>query len=188
MSLYDQFDWSKPFVPQVGLAYVRGCEIEGMLDEEGRVIEEGPEPKPQLKGKSRTFRVWMDTNQYQQDMSDVVSGKEDVYETFNILMRRKPKENNFKVSQSVLLSPSSHYCPLAQAVLETIRDLMNSECIVPDWLHDTFLGYGDADAANYTRLPSQITVLDFKDTFLSLDHLKASFPQYLVKVSYCFIV
>ena len=26
---------------QVGLTYVRGCEIEGMLDENGRVIEEG---------------------------------------------------------------------------------------------------------------------------------------------------
>ena len=31
----------QPFVPQVGLVYVRGCEIEGMLDENGRVIEEG---------------------------------------------------------------------------------------------------------------------------------------------------
>jgi len=31
----------EPFVPQVGLAYVRGCEIEGMLDEAGKVIEEG---------------------------------------------------------------------------------------------------------------------------------------------------
>ena len=97
MSPYDQFDWNQPFVPQVGLAYVRGCEVEGMLDEEGRVIEEGPEPKPQLPGKSRTFRVWLDTNQYQLDMADVVQGKEDVYETFNIFMRRKPKENNFKV-------------------------------------------------------------------------------------------
>ena len=97
MSPYDQFDWNRPFVPQVGLAYVRGCEVEGMLDEEGRVIEEGPEPKPHLPGKSRTFRVWLDTNQYQIDMADVVQGKEDVYETFNIFMRRKPKENNFKV-------------------------------------------------------------------------------------------
>lgn len=36
-------------------------------------------------------------------MSEVNKGKEDVYEGFNILIRRKPKENNFK------------------AVLETIR-------------------------------------------------------------------
>ena len=45
------------FVPQVGLMYVRGCEVEGMLDANGRVIEEGPEPKPEMKGDTRTFRV-----------------------------------------------------------------------------------------------------------------------------------
>lgn len=58
----------------------------------------GPEPKPKLKGDNRTFRVWLDPNQYQQDMtSSIQSGTEDPYETFNIIMRRKPKENNFKV-------------------------------------------------------------------------------------------
>ena len=41
MNLHDKFDWSKPFVSQVGLVYVRGCEVEGMLDEQGKVIEEG---------------------------------------------------------------------------------------------------------------------------------------------------
>lgn len=49
------------------------------------------------------------------------------------MMRRKPKENNFK------------------AVLETIRDLMNTECVVPDWLHDLILGYGDPDSAHYSK-------------------------------------
>ena len=41
--------------------------------------------------------------------------------------------------------------PHPQAVLETIRDLMNAECVVPDWLHDVFLGYGDPAAAHYAR-------------------------------------
>ena len=36
-------------------------------------------------------------------------------------------------------------------MLETIRDLMNTSCIVPDWLHDIFLGYDDPGAAHYTR-------------------------------------
>ena len=36
-----RYNPNEPFVPQVGLAYVRGCEIEGMLDEAGKVIEEG---------------------------------------------------------------------------------------------------------------------------------------------------
>lgn len=43
MGLHEPFDWEKPFVPQVGLMYVRGCEVEGMLDEEGKLIEEGEE-------------------------------------------------------------------------------------------------------------------------------------------------
>ena len=36
----------------------------------------GPEPKPVLSGNTRTFRVWMDTNQYQRDMARVVKGEE----------------------------------------------------------------------------------------------------------------
>ncbi len=47
-----------PFVPQVGLVYIRGCEVEGMLDHLGRIIEEGPDPKPKLTGGQRTYRVW----------------------------------------------------------------------------------------------------------------------------------
>ncbi len=50
------YDWRSPFVPQVGLTYVRGCEVEGMLDDAGKVIEEGPEPKPHLKGDTRSYR------------------------------------------------------------------------------------------------------------------------------------
>ena len=82
------------------------------------------------------YRVWLDPNQYQQDMTQTMYGKEDVYETFNIIMRRKPKENNFK------------------AVLETIRDLMNTECVVPDWLHDIILGRSISTCAteSYTQL------------------------------------
>lgn len=127
-----------------------------MLDQNGRVIEDGPEPKPVLPGEKRVFRVWLDCNQYRMDMENMNKGNEvclfvrivitvhillftdgkllqDVYETFNILMRRKPKENNFK------------------AVLETIRELMNTECVVPEWLHDIILGYGDPGAAHYSR-------------------------------------
>uniref|UniRef100_A0A8D3DPT1 RNA helicase aquarius n=1 Tax=Scophthalmus maximus TaxID=52904 RepID=A0A8D3DPT1_SCOMX len=161
-----RFDRRQPFVEQTGLVYVRGCEVQGMLDDKGRVIEEGPEPKPKLRGDARTFRVWLDSNQYQQDMTgSIQSGTEDPYETFNIIMRRKPKENNFK------------------AVLETIRHLMNTECVVPDWLHDIILGYGDPGSAHYSKMPNQISALDFNDTFLSLDHLRSCFPGNTIKVT-----
>ncbi|KAE8747342.1 hypothetical protein FOCC_FOCC005984, partial [Frankliniella occidentalis] len=160
-----RYNFREPFLPQVGLVYVRGCEMEGMLDSNGRVVEDGPEPRPDLPGDSRTFRVWLDCNQYRNDMDNVAqNGAEDVYETFNILMRRKPKENNFK------------------AVLETIRNLMNTECVVPDWLHDIILGYGDPSAAHYSRMPNEIAKMDWNDTFLDLDHLRDSFPSHEIKV------
>lgn len=156
------FDPKVPFIEQYGISYIRGCEIEGMLNEEGQVIEEGPDPKPILKGDLRTFRLWLDCNQYECDMKNTSAGSEDVYETFNILMRRKPKENNFK------------------AVLETIRDLMNTDCLVPEWIHDIFLGYDNPVAAHYTKSEKQISKLDFVDTFLSMKHLQNSFPNYNV--------
>ncbi|KAG8332686.1 hypothetical protein J6590_017911 [Homalodisca vitripennis] len=159
-----KFDARGPFLAQSGLLCVRGCEMEGMLDQNGRVIEDGPEPRPVLSGDTRTFRVMLDCNQYRLDMDHAAQGKEDVYETFNVLMRRKPKENNFK------------------AVLETIRELMNTECVVPDWLHDIILGYGDPGAAHYTEMQDEIATIDFNDTFLHMDHLRASFPEYEIKV------
>uniref|UniRef100_A0A8D9DRA3 RNA helicase aquarius n=1 Tax=Cacopsylla melanoneura TaxID=428564 RepID=A0A8D9DRA3_9HEMI len=159
-----KISYKGPFLEQTGLAYVRGCEIEGMLDTNGRIIEDGPEPKPVLPGDTRTYRVMLDCNQYKEDLDNVSKGKEDVYETFNVLMRRKPKENNFK------------------AVLETIRELMNTECVVPDWLHDIILGYGDPGAAHYTEMPNEIATMDFNDTFLNMDHLRASFPGTEIRV------
>lgn len=106
-----KYNFREPFIPQVGLVSVRGCEIEGMLDANGRVIEDGPEPRPQLPGEKRTYRVWLDCNQYRMDMDNLQESGVDVYESFNIIIRRKPKENNFK------------------AVLETIRHLMNTVCL-----------------------------------------------------------
>lgn len=60
---------------------------------------------------------------------------------------------------------------------------MNTDCVVPDWLHDIILGYGDPSSAHYSKMPNQIATLDFNDTFLSIEHLKASFPGHNVKVT-----
>ncbi|CAF2574473.1 unnamed protein product [Rotaria sp. Silwood2] len=159
------YDYRQPFIPQVGLTYVRGCEIEGMLNIDGRVIEEGVDEKPVFSGDTRTWRVWLDPNQYQADIQATLDGSEDVYDTFNILMRRKPKENNFK------------------AVLETIRDLMNTNAVVPDWLQDLILGYGDPASAHYTNMKNKIPTLDWNDTFIDVKHLRASFPDYKIRAT-----
>ena len=80
-------------------------------------------------------------------------------------MSMKPqKENNFK------------------AVLETIRDLMNTKCVVPAWIQNILLGYGDPAMAHYTRMENQTRNLDFRDTFLDWQHLRASFPDYKARI------
>ncbi|XAR61582.1 hypothetical protein NMG60_11016040 [Bertholletia excelsa] len=163
---------AKTTVPQkLGLQYVRGCEVIEMRDEEGTLMNDftgrikRDEWKPP-KGELRTVTVALDTAQYHMDVTDIgEKGAEDVYSTFNILMRRKPKENNFK------------------AILESIRDLMNETCIVPDWLHDIFLGYGNPSAAQWTNMPDLLETVDFKDTFLDANHVRDSFPDYEV----CFV-
>ena len=52
---------------QFGIATVRGCEVEGLLDDRGHLIEDA-EDLGKFKSDDRTIRVWLDTNQYQQDM------------------------------------------------------------------------------------------------------------------------
>lgn len=51
-----------------------------------------------------------------------------------------------------------------KAVLESIRDLMNEDTVMPDWLHDIFLGYGDPAQAKYTHMPTDqlLQTIDFK--------------------------
>ncbi|XP_043691162.1 RNA helicase aquarius isoform X2 [Telopea speciosissima] len=160
---------AKSTVPEkLGLQYVRGCEIIEICDEEGTLMNDftgrikRDEWKPP-KGELRTVTIALDTAQYHMDVSDIAEkGAEDVYGTFNILMRRKPKENNFK------------------AILESIRDLMNETCIVPEWLHNIFLGYGNPSAAQWTNMSDLLETVDFKDTFLDADHLRDSFTDYEV--------
>jgi len=36
--------------------------------------------------------------------------------------------------------------------------------------------------AHYTRMPNQERILDFRDTFLDWQHLRASFPDYTIQI------
>jgi intron-binding protein aquarius len=140
-----------------------------MNDFTGRIKREEWKPP---KGGIRTIRVTLDTAQYHIDVTETAEkGTENVYGTFNILMRRKPKENKFK------------------AILESIRDLMNETCVVPEWLHNIFLGYGNPSAAQWMNMPDLVEVIDFKDTFLDANHVQQSFPDYQVYIltnCFCF--
>ncbi|KHJ76947.1 hypothetical protein OESDEN_23433 [Oesophagostomum dentatum] len=62
-----------------------------------------------------------------------------------------------------------------------MRQLLNTECVVPDWLTDIVLGYGEPDSAHYSKMNNVVPTLDFNDTFLSFEHLKESFPGYHIE-------
>lgn len=68
----------EPIAPQIGVTYVRGCEVEGVLDAEGKLIDESSylqrselESRTKYKNANRTFRVWLDANQYYEDLQRV---------------------------------------------------------------------------------------------------------------------
>jgi intron-binding protein aquarius len=154
--------WEEVNREELGIVSVRGCEVKHVCDEKNKIIGSRQEDGSLYvaTGNMRTFKVLLDTAQYQMDITNVVDHDTvDVYTTFNLLMRRKPKENNFK------------------AVLATIRDIMEVEIAVPKWLHDVFLGYGDPRTCQYYCLESQIRTLKFRDTFLDRQHLLDSFPE-----------
>ncbi|EMS58960.1 hypothetical protein TRIUR3_19133 [Triticum urartu] len=153
---------------RLGLQYVRGCEVIEIRDEEGGLMNDytGRVKRDEWKspkGEIRTVKIALDTAQYHIDATELAEkGAENVYGTFNIIMRRKPKENNFK------------------AILESIRDLMNETCVVPEWLHNIFLGYGNPSAAQWINMPDLLETIDFKDTFLDASHVVQSFPAFQV--------
>lgn len=145
--------------------YVRGCEIECRLDSStGKPIENAAE-----KDKNdciRMFRVLLDTHQYRMDTASRPGGKQGVHGALNVVVRRRPQQNNFK------------------AVLDTIRGMMTSSLVLPEWLSTAFLGYGDPHTAvssallcllNPTEHSEETVSIDFGDTFVSESHLRASF-------------
>ena len=155
-------DGSLPFPARYGLRSVRGAEVVHVADDEGNVFTGESEQDGQLRGKVRKFDLLLDTAQYHLDAVATAEGSsDDVYATFNVLVRRRQKENNFK------------------AILQCIRDLMTTPLVVPEWLLDVLLGYGDPASASYTALPPEqrVTSYDFFDTFLSVGHVREAFPQ-----------
>jgi intron-binding protein aquarius len=180
MSNASNIDWkglpTDVALKQAGLKHVRGCEILEIRDQEGKLMndytgrvapeEQGGAPK----GTLRTLTVALDPMQHQSDLTTAsTTNNRDIYSTFTLLMRRNAKENNFK------------------AVLESIRDLVADEeatSAIPTWLHDVILGYGDPADALYTAMDETcLHIVDFKDTFLDINHLKESFGgKYHVEV------
>lgn len=169
--------WLQDSFPQKnGINFVRGCEIETLLDSDGKPISEYSE-SPNFKDNLRTFIVSLDCNQYKLDETHLQKTGENVYEKFHLIIRRKPEQNNLK------------------GVLETIKSLMNSKFVVPSWLNDLLLGFGDPADAHYKNVMKLFQsgdcehsfdkdCLDYFDTFTSCEHMKESFKA--IRPNYSF--
>ncbi|KAE9374541.1 DEAD helicases superfamily protein-like protein [Stipitochalara longipes BDJ] len=150
---------------KLGLKYVRAAEITQVLDDKGRSLRGQEEQNGHSRPRVRRLQVKLDAVAYKADMERVASGKPDIYESMNIVVRRRGRENNFK------------------PILESIRSLTLSDVPLASWLHEVFLGYGDPAGATYTHLANRIKKVDFRDTFLDWQHLIESLPGKTVEPS-----
>lgn len=154
---------SKAFKPP--FRHLRSAEISQILDDQGRPLRAA-----ESRSDGRTYRrkqirliLRLDVRAYYEDSTSTNTGRTNVYDSINLLVRRRSRENNFK------------------PVLESIRRLALSDLPIPSWLQDVFLGMGDPGIASYKSLPSALRRLDFRDTFLDWQHLTESFPYTIVE-------
>ncbi|KAL9643532.1 hypothetical protein ABK040_010146 [Willaertia magna] len=156
---------SKSFIQRYGIVSVRGCEVIRHEDEDGNIInsqiklaEQDESLEYEIISLERRLVVLLDPVQYVKDRKEEETSY-DRYSNFNLLIRLKPKDNNFK------------------AVLETIRDLMNYGCDhLPSWLHDYILGYEPTTNKEEDEGNNADMVIDFRDTFIDENHLRSTLP------------
>jgi intron-binding protein aquarius len=151
---------------KLGLSHLRAAEVIQVLDDKGRSLrEQNDYAGDRGRSKARRVQVRLDAALFRDDMNEVSKGKADIYESMNVVLRRRSRENNFR------------------PILESIRSLTLSDVPLASWLHEVFLGYGDPAGANYTHLPNKLDQVDFRDTFLNWQHLIESLPGKTVEPS-----
>jgi intron-binding protein aquarius len=169
-------DTNDPDFPQrYGLSFVRGCMIQSVRDESGSVISDPSNKEVSPVGTKRTFLVALDPTQYTKDQQLV-----NVYDTFNIVVRRHGKANNFR------------------SVLESVRSLMTGvgsiPRVMPKWMQSVLLGHSTDQACfrsetmrNFARstagVPNPDAFFDFCDTFVDWKHLVETLQSMAKNVS-----
>lgn len=146
---------------KVGLKALRCAEVISVLDESGRVLRhEGSRQNGDeefRRPRQRRLLLKLDAAVYKQDKERADTGKGDVYESVNLIVRRRARENNFR------------------SVLQSIKQMMVADVPTPAWLEEVFLGFGDPASATYKRLANRLKTVDYRDTFLDWQHLVESF-------------
>ncbi|SBS95816.1 hypothetical protein POVCU1_030190 [Plasmodium ovale curtisi] len=114
----------------LGINYVRGCEVFKYTN-----FAENNEDIDDAKCSMKKITVYLDYLQYQQD---IINAPE-IYSSFNLLIRRKQKENNFFY------------------ILNNIKTLIMNpdDAVIPHWVHDIFLGYCNGSIKYYQEIPSR---------------------------------
>jgi intron-binding protein aquarius len=146
-----------------GVSAVRGCEVIAQYDEARKEIShefDGEKIIPD--GNLRHLTVLLDPFQYKMDLEDAEIAQQDVYSSFQLIIRRRPHENTFK------------------AILSTILSLLDEEPQLPEFLEELILGYGDPEEStsrhNMFKLNSHLH-FSFFDTFLDAEHFDESFTR-----------
>src|SRR5579871_1176272 len=114
-------DSPKSEAQKLGLKYVRAAEVTQVLDENGRSLrDQGGQQNGHARPRIRHLHVRLDAASYKEDAKLVEKGKTDIYESINIIVRRRGRENNFK------------------PILESIQSLTLADVPLAPWLHEVF--------------------------------------------------
>ncbi|EMR11305.1 hypothetical protein PNEG_00334 [Pneumocystis murina B123] len=153
-----------------GLRYLRIAQVDQILNYDGRplkVVEQlAQEDEFEMvkTGRKRILRLFLDTHNYKIDNDGVLyHNKDDVYASINVIVRRSPKETNFKL------------------ILESLKSLTRTSISLPSWFEDIFLGFGDPSSALYYNLNAPLNLF-FPDTFFDWNHLLECFPNKNIKL------
>ncbi|KAK9325607.1 P-loop containing nucleoside triphosphate hydrolase protein [Lipomyces orientalis] len=148
---------------KIGVKYIRAAEVAGVYDHNNNPIHvpgasqqrNGQKPLYGRIARRRRLHVMVDPVTYSHD-------SDKVYDSVNFVFRRHQRENNFK------------------SILDNVKDLTQTDVVLPDWLVDVFLGYGDPASASYENLPNRPEKVDLNDTFINWGHLTSSFEKMVV--------
>ncbi|CCJ30552.1 unnamed protein product [Pneumocystis jirovecii] len=159
------------FALKSGLRYLRTAEVDQILNHDGRPLKiveqlaQEDEFEMVKTGRKRVLRLFIDPYNYKIDNDKTLYEEgDDVYSSINLIVRRPPKDNNFK------------------PILESLKNLAHTSVSLPSWFEDIFLGFGDPSNALYYNLETRPSSLSFPDTFLDWNHLLECFPDKNIKL------
>ncbi|UKJ89128.1 hypothetical protein MACJ_002374 [Theileria orientalis] len=111
---HDELLWGKD------VRKIRFGEIVEVLDEENNnVLEFNPLDNKSFMGFRMRVKLLLDYDQYMKDIQEDL----DYYTSFNLVIRRSKRQNNFK------------------AILKNVQNVLNHRIDIPNWLQIVLLGY-----------------------------------------------